>query len=270
MSVTSATPRTKLRRQIVLTVLETRWLSPHLVRIVAGGPGVADLPLSEATDLHAKLLFAKPELGLVPPFDLAALKSELPAGDRPVKRTYTLRRLDHASRRLTIDFVVHGSAGTAGPWAARATPGDPLVLLGVSGKWSPDQDADWHLFAGDDSALPAIAAGLEVLPAHAVGRVYLEVDGPADVIALDAPEGVEVSWLYRTTRAPGTTTLLLDAVSADPWREGRVDAFVHGERGAMKSLRTVLFTERGLTRAQVSLSAYWTYRPGHQDAVREE
>lgn len=247
------------RPQAVLTVLETQWLSPHLVRVVAGGPGFADLQDCDATDKYAKLLFAKPGLGLVPPYDLAALKDELPAGDRPVKRTYTIRWLDAASRRLAIDFVVHGDAGIAGPWAAAAAPGDALVLMGPSGKWSPDQDADWHLFVGDDSALPAIAAGIEALHPAAVGHAYLEVDGPAEILALDAPAGLELHWLLRDGQAAGTTTLLADAVAAGPWPAGRVDAFVHGERGAMKALRDVLFKERGLARSQVSLSGYWAY-----------
>lgn len=247
------------RPQAVLTVLETRWLSPHLVRVVAGGPGFSDLQECDATDKYAKLLFAKPELGLVPPYDLAALKDTLPAGDRPVKRTYTIRWLDAEAQRLAIDFVVHGDEGIAGPWAANAAAGDPLVVMGPSGKWSPDQDADWHLFVGDDSALPAIAAGIEALHPAAVGHAYLEVDGDAEVIPLAAPPGLELHWLRRGGQAAGTTTLLADAVAAGPWPEGRVDAFVHGERGAMKALRDVLFKEKGLDRSQVSLSGYWAY-----------
>ncbi|WDF34327.1 siderophore-interacting protein [Arthrobacter agilis] len=247
------------RPQAVLTVVETFWLSPHLVRVVAGGPGFADLQECDATDMYAKLLFARPDLGLVPPYDLAALKQELPAEDRPVKRTYTIRWLDRDAQRLAIDFVVHGDAGIAGPWAAAAKPGDPLVLMGPSGKWSPDPDAAWHLFVGDDSALPAIAAGIEALPRTAVGHAYLEVDSPAEIISLDAPAGLDLHWLLRNGLPAGTTTLLADAVSTGPWPEGRVDAFVHGERGAMKALRDVLFKERGLPRSQVSLSGYWAY-----------
>ena len=43
------------------------------------------------------------------------------------------------------------------------------------------------------------------------------------------------------------------------WPAGRVHVFAHGERESMKALRPVLFVERELERAQVSLSGYWAY-----------
>ncbi|WP_026532123.1 siderophore-interacting protein [Arthrobacter sp. H41] len=255
----SLTPVRKPRPQTVLTVQSTEWLSPTMVRVIAGGPGFSELKDNDAADKYAKLLFARPELGLTPPYDLEALAAERAPDEMPVKRTYTVRWMDLEAQRLAIDFVVHGDEGIAGPWAARASPGDALVLMGPSGKWSPDPTADWYLFAGDDSALPAIGAGLEALDATARGLAFLEVDTIADVLDLVKPEGVRVTWLLRNGAAPGTTPLLPAAVAAATWPAGRVDAFVHGERGAIKALRDVLFTQRGLDRGQVSLSGYWAY-----------
>src|SRR5690606_32211337 len=80
-----------------------------------------------------------------------------------------------------------------------------------------------------------------------------------DELQLRAPEGVEVRWLHRGDAPAGTTTILADAVAALPWREGRVCAFAHGEREAVKALRDVLFAHRGLERSQVSISGYWAY-----------
>jgi NADPH-dependent ferric siderophore reductase len=153
---------------------------------------------------------------------------------------------------------VHGDEGVAGPWAATARPGDRLVLSGPGGMYAPDPTADWHLLVGDDSALPAIAAALEAMPRDAVGSALVEVAGETDVQPLDAPVGVEVTWLFRGDAPAGTTTLLPDAVHALPWRDGRVHAFVHGEREAMKALRRVL-ASRGVPREDLSLSGYWAY-----------
>ena len=65
---------------------------------------------------------------------------------------------------LTLDFVVHGDDGIAGPWAAQAKPGDTLELAGPGGAYAPSPDADWHLLAGDDAVLPAIAVSLARIP----------------------------------------------------------------------------------------------------------
>src|SRR5580700_5145574 len=91
------------RPQAVLTVRGRERLSPHTVRITAGGPGFDALRMNEFTDKYAKILFVDPALGLTPPYDLAALRESLPADQRPVTRTYTLRRADAERQQLTID-----------------------------------------------------------------------------------------------------------------------------------------------------------------------
>jgi NADPH-dependent ferric siderophore reductase len=258
MSTPTAQAPRRTRPQTVLEVLETSWLAPHMVRVVAGGPGFAELTTNASTDKYVKIFFAKPELGLEPPYDVAALRETLAPEDLPVTRTYTVRHVDEAAQSLTIDFVVHGDEGIAGPWAASARPGDRLVVRGPGGMYAPDPTADWHLLVGDDSALPAIAAALEAMPRDAVGSALVEVAGEADVQPLDAPAGVEVTWLFRGDAPAGTTTLLPDAVHALPWRDGRVQVFAHGEREAMKALRRV-FAARGVPREDLSLSGYWAY-----------
>lgn len=247
------------RPQIVLEVLERIQLSPHLVRIVAGGPGISQVEDNGCTDAYSKMLFAHPETALTPPYDLEVLRAELPIELLPSVRTYSIRRFDLETGCIWVDFVVHGDVGVAGPWADGAEPGDPLVLMGIGGAYAPDPDAGWHLLAGDDAAIPAIASALEAMPPHAQGVALIEVDGDADHLPLSAPEGIEIEWLHRDGAEPGTTTLLADAVRAVPWRDGRVQVFAHGERGAMKSLRPYLTDERGLDRAQLSLSAYWAH-----------
>ncbi|WOF22501.1 siderophore-interacting protein [Microbacterium betulae] len=259
MTVPDARTRRPQRPQIVLEVLERIQLTPHLVRIVAGGPGISAVEDKGFTDAYTKMLFAHPETDLAPPYDLAALRERLPVELLPSVRTYTIRRFDLANGRIWIDFVVHGSEGVAGPWADAAGPGQPVVLRGIGGGYAPDPEADWHLLAGDDSALPAIAAALEAAPSDAEGVVLLEVDGDADHVELAAPDGIRVEWLHRDGREAGTTTLLADAVRALEWRGGRVHVFAHGERGAMKSLRPYLTDERALDRSQLSLSAYWAH-----------
>jgi NADPH-dependent ferric siderophore reductase len=150
-------------------VLHREWLSPHTVRITAGGPGFEALRMNEFTDKYAKIIFADPGLGLTPPYDLAALRQSLLPDRQPVTRTCTLRRADAERQQVAIDFVVHGDKGIAAPWAAHAEPGDIFTLSGAGGAYRPDPGRDWHLFAGDESALPAICSALEALPGDARG-----------------------------------------------------------------------------------------------------
>lgn len=265
-----AAPRDRRDRpQIVLEVLEQIQLTPHLVRIVAGGPGIDQVADNGMTDAYSKMMFADPTLGLTPPYDMAALREALPVEQLPSVRTYTIRKFNLDQGQIWVDFVVHGDEGVAGPWALNAKPGDALVLRGIGGGYAPDPEVDWHVFAGDESAFPAIASTLEQLPADAIGTCFLETYGEQDHIEISAPAGVEVIWLHRGSAEPGTTDLLIDAVRAMPWREGTVQVFAHGERGAMKQLRPYLTDERGVDRSRLSLSAYWAYGR-REDAFQAE
>ncbi|GAB3554124.1 siderophore-interacting protein [Arthrobacter tumbae] len=232
-------------------------MTPHMVRVTLGGPAFEQFRPKDVTDSYVKMLFAKPELGLEPPYDLVALREQLPPDDVPVTRTYTVRRVDSVDRTIDIDFVVHGDEGLAGPWAARAKQGDRIALMGPNGAYAPDATADWHLFVGDASALPAIAAALEYLPAEAAGVAFLECRGHDDVIELTKPSGVEVVWVHREARDDTTASLLAAAVAGYEWPAGRVQVFAHGERESMKALRDVFLKERGLSKNQLSLSGYW-------------
>jgi len=255
MTIASSRPP---KPQCILQVQRSEWVSPHLVRVVLGGENFDDFVDNGFADKYVKIVFVKPELGLEPPYDLAELRTSLAPDDRPVTRTYTVRWVDQAARELAIDFVVHGDEGLAGPWAAAARPGDTLVFAGPGGLFNPDASADWHLLAGDDSAIPAIGAVLEAMPEDAVGHAFIEVDTDRDILPLAAPDGIELHWLLRGGVPAGESTALVDAVAALDWPAGRVSVFAHGEREAMKGLRRV-FAGREVPRADLSLSGYWAY-----------
>jgi NADPH-dependent ferric siderophore reductase len=243
------------RPQAILTVQDREWLSPHTVRITAGGPGFDALRMNEFTDKYAKIIFVDSGLGLTPPYDLAALRESLPSDQQPVTRTYTLRRADVQRQQLAIDFVVHGDEGIAAPWAAHAEPGDILTMSGAGGAYHPDPGSDWHLFAGDESALPAICSALEALPGDARGLAYLETSDPGEYLDATLPSGMEVIWLHRPQ--PGSQPrLLADALLAGPWLSGQADVFAHGERESMKAVRSALKSRLG-DGDRLSLSGYW-------------
>lgn len=233
------------RPATVLTVLRTEQVSAHLVHVVLGGEGFDQfIPRSE-TDSYVKL--------------------ELPHGDETVVRTYTVRRVDRDAREIWIDFVVHGDEGVAGPWARTVEAGSLVAVRGPGGGYRPDPEADFHLLAGDETAVPAVAAALESLPAGAVGAVFLEVGGEGDQVELTAPAGVDITWLHRGVSSadagPGVVdgdAPLVAAIRGLPWPAGDVHAFIHGEaETVMKHVRPYLRRERGIPADRASISGYW-------------
>ncbi|MEV7066247.1 siderophore-interacting protein [Streptomyces collinus] len=247
------------RRAHSAQVVRTERLTPHMQRVVLGGEGLADFTAETCTDHYVKLLFPPAGVTYAEPFDLQRVRDELPRDQWPVTRTYTVRQWDAEHRELTLDFVIHGDEGLAGPWAARVQPGETVYFMGPGGAYAPDPDADWHLFAGDESALPAIACALEALPRGARAYAFVEISGPEEEQKIDSD--VEVMWLHRGARPLGEA--LVETVRNLEFPEGRVHAFVHGEAHFVKQLRHLLRVERHVPRESLSISGYW--RRGHNE-----
>nr|WP_237700684.1 siderophore-interacting protein [Janibacter sp. HTCC2649] len=236
-----------------LTVTSSEQLTPRLRRLWFHSDDLSAFEGNESTDRYVKLVFPKPGVDYPQPLDMKALRGTIPPEDMPVVRTYTALFPDVAAGTLAIDFVIHGDEGIAGPWAAAAQPGDTLLANGPGGGYRPDPTADWFLFAGDESAAPAITAALADLPADAIARVVVLVDNAEHELPLPLPSGAEVTFVHRETGGD-----LVEAVRALEWPEGRVDVFIHGEGNAvMHGIRPYLLRERALTREQVSISGYW-------------
>ena len=237
-------------------VASTERLTPSLVRVVLEGGDLAGLVMPGGTDAYVNLAFPPAHASYGEVFDPADLRDTAPRDEWPARRRYTVRAWDADTHRLTLDFVVHGDSGVAGPWAAAAQPGDVLVFTGPSGGYRPDPAADWHLLVGDESALPAIAASLEVLPAGARAVVRLVCDGPDHEVPFRTDADLDLRWLHRRGDA-GDVDLLADAVRALGFGAGRPFGFVHGEADEVRAVRRHLLGDAGLTRQDLSCSPYW-------------
>jgi len=242
------------------TVLERSFLTPSYVRVVLGGDGLDEFTSTPFTDQYVNALFVPDGAPYGVPFDPDAVR-ELAPELRPRGRRYTIRSWDPDARRLAIDFVVHGDVGFAGRWAAHAEPGDRLQIVGPTGGYAPHPDAACHLLVGDESALPAIAASLEVVPAGRPVVAVVVVDDVEHELALDSPGDVSVLWVHRAD-GPGET-LLTQAIRQLELPSGAVDVFVHGEAAEVRAVRKHLLGERGISREGTSISPYW--RRGQTD-----
>jgi len=220
--------RHELKRR-ELQVLRAETPSPHVRRIVFGGEALADF-VSASFDDHVKLSFDD-------------------GGAEPVRRDYTPRHVDHAARELTIEFALHGD-GPAARWAAQAAPGQRIGVAGPRGSFIVPLDFDWHLLAGDDTALPAIARRLEELPSGARAIVVVQVADVADRRALRSDAAVDLQWVANDAE-------LLAAVRALRLPPGDGYAWCAGEAAAMAALRRVLVDEKGHDRQAIRAAAYW-------------
>ena len=250
MTETTARPKRRTRHA---TVVSAERLTPQMVRVVVGGEDLEGLEAGAFTDHYVKVQLPPPGAGYAAPFDADAVKEQRPREEWPRTRSYTVRAWDAQRSLLTLDFVVHGDAGVAGPWAAAAKPGDVLQLTGPGGAYTPDPDAAWHLMVGDLSVLPAIGASLQRVPAGVPVHVLVELDDEADRQELTSPGDLHVTWL----RADGSGTALLEAVRALEFPAGPVHAFVHGEASSVRAVRRHLLVEREIPREALSVSGYW-------------
>ncbi len=239
-----------------MTVLRSEWLTPRVLRVVLGGGSFTD---NGFTDSYVKLMFPRPGVEYPESLDLDLIRREFPREQWPVTRTYTVRAFDPDTGELTIDFVTHGDEGIAAPWAQAARPGDEVIVRGPGGAYSPDPAADWHLFVGDESAIPAIAAALEALAPDVPALVFLQVADEAEVQKLAGPADVELTWLFRSDfpSPDAAGEALVERVRSLEFRPGAVHAFVHGEAGFVADLRRHLIGERGVARDMLSVSGYW-------------
>jgi NADPH-dependent ferric siderophore reductase len=212
-------------------------LTPTLTRIVFGGEGLAGFEMGDLTDHYVKLQFPR---------------EGAPEDERPKVRTYTVSEWDPEKLLLTIDFVVHGDEGIAGPWAAAAQVGDTLGLRGPGGGYAPDPGADWHLMAGDTSVIPAIAASLPGIPAGVPVHVFLQVHGPEEEVELTSPGDLEVHWLHGDSDEQVT-----EAIAALDFPAGTPHVFLHGEATSVRLARRHLVIDRDLPTEALSASGYW-------------
>ncbi|KAA8723346.1 siderophore-interacting protein [Corynebacterium phocae] len=252
---TPAAPKPANKRRVnEATVTGRQELSPNMVRIFANAPGLQGMDLDK-TDHYIKIIFAPPGAQYCWPFDFEEAKKTQPKDFRPVTRTYTLRRVDTRTGDMAIDFVIHGDAGIAGPWARDVEVGATFGFRGPGGGWSPTADYDHFVLAGDESASPAIAAGLEKIPAGSTAIAFVEVEAEGHQMPMPEREDVEVRFVMRNGAMPGTA--LSRAVRNYTPPAGHTAWFIHGVAEMVKDLRRNLFVERQVAKKDASVSGYW-------------
>ncbi|WP_341940568.1 siderophore-interacting protein [Microbacterium sp. LWH10-1.2] len=309
---TTTAAETKARPTYALALTEVRAVdrvSPNFVRITFGGEDLDEFGTpGDVFDARIKIIFP-PTPHAIPAIDRDSddwwgSYLAVPEEERGSMRTYSVRelRVTDAGTEVVVDFVLHLEPGLTGPastWASSAEVGQPVFIVGprrgipasVHGgaEFAPGT-ARSVLLAGDETAAPAIARILEDAPRELRGTAFIEVPTASDILSIDAPSGVEVTWLPRaegelhgSALMPAVLAHLGDAPSAlevqdidgedllweTPDYSGlgeeiaAADApadryfWIAGESGVVTTLRRHLVKDLGVDRGQVAFMGYW-------------
>lgn len=242
-----------------LQVLSIGFVTPLMKRVTVGGPELEGFR-SDSPDDHVKLFFPLPGRENLQPAVPTRTEQGLvfPEGQAlSPGRDYTPLRHDPKALTLDLEFVLHGD-GPASTWAAQAQPGQWLALGGPRGSRIVPDDFVNYVIVGDETALPAIGAWLERLPAEVHVTTLVEVADAAEKQPLPSPASVDRRWLLRDGAPPGGDALL-DAFRALAFPAGDTFVWVAAEARLARLIRHQLLDERGHDEAWMKASGYWKH-----------
>ena len=227
-------------------------LTPRMRRVTLGGDGLRSL-IGQLHPADAVKLYL-PATGQAAPHTRL---SDFSSGRKAYHiRPYTIRSFRSAAPELDIDVLLHGdSRGSV--WARSVQPGDAVGLIGPRHDYHGAHGADWQVLAGDESALPAIAAILEQLPAQARATALIEVDDEAGEVPVELGANAEIRWLHRRGAPAKDSTLLEAALRGLNLPDGRGYCWVAGNSAVVHRIRHLLHHDWRLAKDQMFTMGYW-------------
>ncbi|WP_051579923.1 siderophore-interacting protein [Pseudonocardia acaciae] len=237
-----------------LEVVSTRMLGSGLLRVTLGGEGARGFE-SHVPEEHVRLIFPDEHGQLrLPERDGLSLRWPRPL---PVSREYTVRRYDPAAELLDVDVALH-PGGVASDWAVSVEPGTRIYVAGPPGGYVTPEVYARYLFAGDITALPAIARWLEMLPPDIVGWAFVEVADASEEIEMTVPACVQLRWVHRGAVPIGHGDALERALREVRLPAGeRTFVWISGEAGVLKPLRRWVRDELGVPPTDRRITGYW-------------
>jgi NADPH-dependent ferric siderophore reductase len=244
----------------IATLVHRRALTPRMARFTLSAPAFAELGVEEPGEIIT-LGWCEPGEELV----LPERGWRFPRGKREQHwRNFTVRAHRPEQAEIDVDFFLHGDLGRASAWAARAVPGETAGFAGPRLHWQRDPDAAWSLLAADETGLPALLAILETLPGGHRAIALAEIHDDGERQAVKCAAELDLRWLSRDGRPPGTTTRLADAAAQIVLPPGTGQAWGGGEALAMRGVRDTL-RAAGVPRESMNVMGYWKHRLTPED-----
>jgi NADPH-dependent ferric siderophore reductase len=192
---------------------------------------------------------------------------DTPSG--PVIRIYTVRDWNRERQELMIDMTLNDGHGPATQWASRVVPGMRLEISGASrSTFTPAPSGGSYLFAGDESAVPAITTSLASLPQTANAVAVLEVESEAERQHVISRAQTRVRWLYRSPSHPKQS--LIEAVVDEVAARNPSSIWLAGEADMVRAIRSHLLAHEHPVE-HISAWVYWKQGvSNHADSIRQE
>jgi NADPH-dependent ferric siderophore reductase len=239
------------------TVLSRQSLSPGMIRLTLGGPGLSTFKSTGIGDEYLRLFFPNPETGQL---HLPEISEDgrwtYPDGQEAIRcSTYTVRRFE--AGEMDIDFVVH-EGGIASQWSQLANPGDTITVNRPRGLYSPPGDIAWQLLVADATGIPALSRLIEQTSAHVQSRIFVEVAEPAHQFELPSHPAATITWLHNSGNgvAPSRMDEVVRSVPL-PATPGYV--WVAGEQKVVRAIRKFVRQELKLPAERYELVGYWIH-----------
>lgn len=207
-----------------LQVAKVQHLAPDYVSVTFKGETLHDF-VSASYDDHVKFMLSDED-----------------------RRDFTPRSYDNVAGELTIEFALHAT-GAASDWARQAAVGQTAVIAGPRGSMIIPMDYDWHVLAGDATALPAIRRRLEELPRDAKVTVLVAAESAAS-LPFRSEAQVDLQLL-------DSQEALLAAIRALQLPAGEGFFWFAGEASVAAQVRDAVFVDKGHPREAARISAYW-------------
>lgn len=162
---------------------------------------------------------------------------------------YTVRKIGPDAAWIDFDIFLH-DGGRVTEWCAGVQPGARVMLTGPGGRGV--KQAGWLGLIGDETALPVILRAIEAAPPETRGEARLLITDPADAQEVQAPPGLKVTWVPRSSGKA-----LVDLIDGlVPPADDRFLFFAGGRAEAEQARQKALTL--GLTPAEINAAAYWT------------
>ena len=253
--VGAPSPRRPIR-PFLASVKDIIDVSPSLRRICFTSPLLASYPDVSGGE-HIKIMMAH---GNQAEPVLPTLTEQGPRwpnpNDKPVIRTFSIRAFRRDACEIDIDFALHGDNGPATRFAQNAKPGDTLAISGPGGPTPMLQSARFYYMAGDLTALPAISAMIERMPATSQGHIAVLVPTAGAIQDLPVPEGVTLSWVIGN---PEESEKLTHPFIQQDMATTQSYFWFGGEESLVVPLRNHVRRDLGVERTAIYAVPYWRF-----------